>query len=64
LERTIKHYGGEGIVVVVKVERNRLEADENVFAPIERNKYQSDEVLYISLCLVNVNTGGEYHHNK
>jgi len=50
LERATKHYGGEGIVVVVKVERNRLEADENIFPPVERGRYQGDEALYLSLC--------------
>ncbi|URM33134.1 hypothetical protein LLY41_01175 [Cytobacillus firmus] len=54
LKRAIKEFGGEGIIIIVEVEKNLLEADENSIS------YNSDlistlkgeELLYHSMCFL------------
>jgi hypothetical protein len=50
IDRAVKYYGGEGLVVVVKVERTLLEADEQAVAPANRKNLSHNELLYLSLC--------------
>ncbi len=50
LERAVKHHGGEGMMVVVQVERAALLADESALSDMDRARHPPDTQLFLSLC--------------
>ena len=66
LNRAIKEFGGEGIIIVVEVEKNLLEADENSisFNNIS-NRAPREEMLFYSMSFLGACTyKGIIHPNK
>ncbi|CAM3489139.1 hypothetical protein GCM10009865_32300 [Aeromicrobium ponti] len=51
LKRTIKEFGGEGIIIMVEVEKHLLEADENLisFNSNSNSPLKDEELLYNSM---------------
>jgi hypothetical protein len=51
LHRAVENHGGDGIIVVVKVERSALLPDESYLSQGDRRTLPLDHQLYQSLCL-------------